>query len=126
VCATGTAALLNVPQSLEQLLAALQVRDVLGNAGSVVQLRSQLRPGLLLQGIKALAGLGEALLTRLKGQTYILNRLLHVCCSQEAGYDLGSLPQGNEALAGLGEALLKTLKGQEEPRTVSKGAAGAL
>jgi hypothetical protein len=45
---------------------------------------------------------------------------------QEAGYDLGPLPQGKEALAGLGEALLKTLKGQEEPRTVSKGAAGAL
>ncbi|WIA37068.1 hypothetical protein OEZ86_014043 [Tetradesmus obliquus] len=66
VGATGTAALLNVPQSLENLLASLQ----------------------------------------------------------EAGYDLGPLPEGREALAGLGEALLKTLKGQEEPRTVSKGAAG--
>lgn len=49
-----------------------------------------------------------------------------LCCLQEAGYDLGPLPEGREALAGLGEALLKTLKGQEEPRTVSKGAAGAL
>ncbi|WIA16841.1 hypothetical protein OEZ85_013777 [Tetradesmus obliquus] len=66
VGATGTAALLNVPQSLENLLASLQ----------------------------------------------------------EAGYDLGPLPEGRDALAGLGEALLKTLKGQEEPRTVSKGAAG--
>jgi magnesium chelatase subunit H len=54
VGATGTAALLNVPQSLEQLLAALQ------EAGYDL--------GPLPEGQEALAGLGEALLKTLKAQ----------------------------------------------------------
>lgn len=114
VGATGTAALLNVPKSLEHTLAALK------QVGALARWRGS---GLGRRGCPQLPPSPQSPARPPPATTCPLLASLPAPRLLQDGYDLGEL---GDDLEGLGEAIVTALKLQEDGRAIAEGAAGVL